>query len=48
MVEGLSQVARGLPRIANQHSVNRQYSLSYSAIFGKLKVMVPAVRDSNR
>ena len=33
--------------IANQHSLNWRYYLSYSAIFGKLKAMVPSVRDSN-
>ena len=48
MVEGLSQVARGLPRVANYASVNRRYALSYPTIFRKLKAMVPAVRSKNR
>ena len=47
MVEGLSQVARGLPRIANYVSVNRRYALSYTTIFRKLKAMVPDVRSRN-
>ena len=48
MGEGLSQVARDVPRTANQHTVNRQYSLSFLDIFGKIKAMVPSIRDSNR
>ena len=48
MVEGLSQVARGLPRVANNASVTRRYSLCYTTIFRKLKAMVPSVRESNR
>ena len=47
-VEGLSQVARGLPRVANNSSVTRRYSICYSTIFRKLKAMVPSVRESNR
>ena len=48
MIEWLSQVARGLPRIANYVSVNRRYALSYPTIFRKLKAMVPSVRYKNR
>ena len=48
MVEGLSQIARGIPRIANHASVMRRYSLTYPTIFRKLMAMVPSVRESNR
>ena len=47
MVEGLLQVARGLPSVANNTSVTRQYSLCYSTIFRKLKELVSLVRESN-
>ena len=35
MVEGISQIARGIPRIANNASVMRRYSLTYPTIFRK-------------
>lgn len=48
MLEGLPQVARGPPHVANNTSVTRGCSLCYPAIFRKLKSIVPMVCDRNR
>ena len=44
MVEGLSQIARGISRVGSGDSVMRRYSLTYPTIFRKLTGLTPAVR----
>ena len=48
MVEGLSQIARGISRVGSGDSVMRRYSLTYPTIFRKLTELAPTVRYNNR
>lgn len=48
MVEGLSQIARGISRVGSDDSVMRRYSLTYLKIFCKLAELAPTRQDNNR
>ena len=48
MVEGLSQIARGISRVGSGDSVMRRYSLTYPTVFRKLTELAPTVRHNNR
>ena len=48
IVEGLSQVARGISRVGSGDSVMRRYPLTYPTIFCKRAELAPTVRDNNR
>ena len=47
MVEGMSQIARGISCVGSINIVMQRYSLTYPTIFRKLVDLAPAVRDNN-
>ena len=47
MVEGLSQIARGISRVGSADSIMRRYSLTYPKIFRKLADLAPTVHNNN-
>ena len=48
MVETLSQIARGIPKIASYTSVMSRYALTYSTVLKKLNMLTPVVREYNK
>lgn len=46
-MEGISQIARGIPRIANNTSVMKTVSLTCPAIIRKLTAVLSPVRGNN-
>ena len=48
MVETLSLIARGIPKVASYATVNAGYAMAYGTVFRKLNELTPMVRQYNK